>query len=66
MCDKVLSHTQGQVEQPIQLVYVKNEFSGWQAKCLDKVNACEKGDAKPVRLLWATLIKYFSVVLEGK
>ena len=51
---------------PIQLVCVKNEFSDRQAKCLDKVNACEKGNAKPVRLLWATLIKYFSVVLKGK
>ena len=66
MCDKVLSHTQRQVEKPIQLVRVKNEFSDRQAKCLDKVNACEKGNAKPVRLLWATLIKYFSVVLKGK
>lgn len=66
MRDKVLSHTRGQVEKPIQLVRVKNEFSDRQAKCLDKVNACEKGNAKPVRLLWATLIKYFSVVLKGK
>lgn len=66
MRDKVLSHTREQVEKPIQLVCVKNEFSDRQAKCLDKVNACKKGNAKPVRLLWATLIKYFSVVLKGK
>ena len=48
MRDKVLSHTRGQVEQPIQLVCVKNEFCDWQAKCLDKVNACEKRNAKPL------------------
>lgn len=45
--DKVLSHIQGKVEQPIQLVCDKNEFSHWQAKCQDKVNECEKGDVKP-------------------
>ena len=58
MHDKVLSHTQGKVEQPIQLVCDKNEFSHWQAKYQDDVNECEKGDVKP--------IKYFTVSLERK